>query len=452
MALVDPLTHAPAVFERRGLGWVFRPDYAPVMLTFDRLAERRDEVTAELHIMTRDGGHLARRRINLLGSRVLTDLARDMDDISRGSEWPWRKILAEGCESALEGFRQGSAVVIVEGELERPKPIQWTCQDIVMANVVNVWVAAASTGKSTLLKAFCLHHALGIPFLGHEMAKGVPLYLDYEDTEENFRRTLYQVAAGLGIKSVPRVLWKRGGGPLRNQVHQLGELIDKNGVTLLGIDAVAAAGGEMGDGNYETVALGVEQAVIALPPVTMVMLDHITSAEMKDGGVPLKARGAARKYEFARYQWTIVADKDAAESGRHVVGWTHTKSNLTRLQRPFATNIIHEDDKLMFGPAEVSEVQAVASARGLLGRCIEELEARGGPLMIDDLAMALYEVTEPTRGQRESIRKTLRRDEGRLLRLLPNGSWELKKRLVRADNVVRFTDFQGEYDDEPLPF
>lgn len=430
-------------FERRGLGWVFRPPDAPVILTFDRIVERRDEISSELHITLRNGGHLARRRINLLGSRVLTDLARDMDDICRGADWPWRKILAEGCESALEAHRVGTPVVVIEGQLSTPDPIRWVCTDLVMADVVNVWVAAAGTGKSTLLKAFGLHHALGIPFLGHEMAKGVPLYLDYEDSEENFRRTLYQVAKGVDVSAIPRVLWKRGGGTLRSQVHQLGETIDRYGVSVLCIDAVAAAGGEMDERGYESLALGMEQAIVALPPITIILLDHITSDEMKNGGVPTKARGSARKYEFARYQWTIVADHDAAADGRHVVGWTHTKANLTKIQPPFATNIIHDGDKIAFGPIDTGEVQQLSDRMTVLQKIIQEITSAGGPRSIDDLAQAVY--GEVNKSKRESIRKVLQRDNGRRLRLLQDGSWMLKG----PSNVTPITAFK---DGDDLPW
>ena len=444
-AVSGPSLPAP-IFERHGLGWIFRPPDAPVSLVFDRVVERRDEVSAEIHLMLRNGEHLARRRVNLLGSRVLTDLARDMDDLTGGADWPWRRMIAEGCETALESFRRGTPLVVVEGAMQPAKPIEWLCHELVMSNVVNVWVAAAGTGKSTLLKALCLSHALGKQFLGRATGKGVPLYLDYEDSEENFRRALSQVASGMGEQSLPRTLWKRGGGPLRNQVHQLAEIIDHNHVTLLCIDAVAAAGGEMDERGYESLALGLEQALVALPPVTIILIDHITSDEMKNGGVPIKARGSARKYEFARYQWTIVADHDAAADGRHVVGWTHVKSNLTRIYPPFGVNIIHEDDRIVFGPADAIEVQQLADRMTVLQKIIQAIKDARGPRTVDDLAQAVYD--EATKGKRESIRKTLDRDKGRHVQLLQDGSWTLKEPHF-AGNVTPIRSYQ---DDEDLPW
>lgn len=437
----------PAPFERFGLGWVFRPPQAPVTITFDRLAERRDEVTAELHVTTRDGGHLVRRRLNLLGSRSLSDLARDLEDLDGGGGWPWKRILVEGCESALEAYRQGAPVVDVAGAVQKPSPIRWQCQDLVMANVVNCWVAAAATGKSTFLKAYCLHHALGIPFLGRPMAQGVPLYLDYEDTEDNFRRTLYQVAGGLGEAKIPRMLWKRGGGPLKAQVHQLAELITARGVSCIAVDAVAAAGGEMGDRGYEAVALDIEQALLALPPVTIILLDHITGDELKAGGVPIKARGATRKYEFVRYQWTLSADREEAARGNHLVGWTHTKTNLTRVQPPFAVRINHDQDQIVFCQADAVSVKPVAERMTMVDRCAAEIRRAGHGLSLSDLCEIIH--GEVNRSKLNSLRILIQRDNGRQIHLAETGRDAGLVVLRGANNVVPITQF---LDEPELPF
>lgn len=443
MAAEPEALRQPAIFERHGLGWIFRPPYAPVTLTFDRLVERRDEVTSEVHVTLRAGGHLARRRLNLLGSRSFTEFARELEDTRPDTNWPWRKMLVEGCESTLEAFRTGTPLVTIEGVLEKPEPIQWQCRDIVLANVPNCWVGAAGTGKSTFLKAYCLHHALGIPFLGHEMQRGVPLYLDYEDSEENFRRVIYEVGQGIGVERVPKLHWKRGGGPIRNQVHQLGELISRHGITMIGVDAIAAAGGEMGERGYESIAMDIEQAVVTLPPVTFILLDHVTGDETKQMAVPRKARGSVRKYEFVRYQWTLVADFEEAQRGRHIVGWTHTKTNITRVQPPFAVSITHQDDQVTFGQLAAVEVRPVAERMSVLDRCIAEITEAKHPLSLTQLAEAIYGTSE--RNKRESIRVVMQRDKGRHVIATTDGYWDL----VERSNVFHMTDFKP---DEDLPW
>lgn len=425
VALPEPLHRLPP-FERHGMGWIFRPSYAPACLTFDRLVDRKDELTAEIHVTTKIGRHLIRRRLNLLGSRSHSDLARELGDIDGCENVQWKRVIAEGCESTIEAFRAGSPVIEVEGEIERPAPIRWQCEKLVLANSVNCWVAAASTGKSTFLKAYALHHALGVPFLGRAMTQGVPLYIDYEDTEENFRRTLFQVAGGLGVRHIPKVLWKRGDGPLKGQVYRLAEMITQYGITLLCIDAVAAAGGDLGDKGYEAVALDVEQALLALPPVTIILLDHVTGDELKSGVMPRKARGSSRKYEFIRYQWTLGADMEEARLGNHVVGWNHTKTNLTALQPPFAVRIVHEDERIGFAKADATEVTQIAEQMPLYERILHELKRQNGPMSIFDLTMVIYGQTD--KKKEETVRATLnRKKDSRMALRIPDGRWALRE-------------------------
>jgi hypothetical protein len=74
----------------------------------------------------------------------------------------------------------------------------------------------------------------------------------------------------------------------------------------------------------------------------------VTSDEHKNGSaaVPMKARGAERKVEFFRNQWTLVLDRGELEAGRHIVSWHHTKLNVSVPRPAFATEIVHYDGDL----------------------------------------------------------------------------------------------------------
>lgn len=395
-------------FRAYGTGWRFEPPQVPVYLTFDLLAERRDEVTAELHIQTLDGGFLARRRLNLLGSRSHVDLAKELADCDGGAGWPWRQIIAEGCESTLNAYRAGSPTETIEGELKRPAPVTWQCDRLVMANVTNCWLAAASTGKSTFAKLYCLAHAAGLPFLGRMTARGVPLYLDYEDTRESYEEVVYLAARGLEMAAMPKMHWRRGKGPLRSDAQRLAAEITRLGVTLLVIDPVAAAGGPLGERGYEAVAMEVEQALLVLPPVTVLLLDHVTGDELKNGAVAIKARGSARKYEFVRYQWSLSLDRDEAERGRHIVGWTHSKVNRGAYQPAFGVEVQHRDleGKLDLNVIKAGEVAPLADRQNLRGR-IESALDRLIKASVKDIAEHVYGST--TRNRVEACRVLLKR-------------------------------------------
>src|SRR5262249_20664739 len=100
--------------------------------------------------------------------------------------------------------------------------------------------------------------------------------------------------------------------------------------------------------SYEDLALELEQCLGLLPPITVLGLDHITSEEHKNGKltVPTKARGAERKVEIYRNQWTLMADLEERGSGRHLVSWYHTKINASVFRPQFTVEIRHGADDL----------------------------------------------------------------------------------------------------------
>lgn len=400
---------AQPVLERAGLGWRWTKAGEDVVITVDRIVERRDEITGEVLVTTTTGGYVLRRRVNLMGSQSLSNLARDLDEASGKAGVPWKRWLESACGSVIQAYRQGSPVEVYEGELPRPAGVSWLCQDLVMADVVNVWIAAGSSGKSTLAAILAVAVGLGKPFLGRSVAHGVVLYLDWESSEEDFREKLHDAAAGYGSRVVPKILRIRMRGPLKNQIHEIAEIITRYHVILVIVDAVAAAGGPMGDGNYEAVALDVEAAVNMLPPVTILLLDHVTGDDVKTGNVPLKARGSVRKTEFARNQWTLTLDRDQMDAERHVVAWTHTKVNRVRYLPAFASEIEHGDGWLRAKTVETEEAKVLVERMSVIQR-IREYVRRNGPATIQELALEIYGKDDNT--SCANISTPIRRDKG----------------------------------------
>ena len=347
-------------FHRVGMGYHFSPSEAPLVLKFSH--PERDQSTWEVVVTRRDGGHLITRRINLLAGTTrgnVKDLIDELTSDGIGDPKLLARLLREACESVLASHRNGRPFLRLQGHVERPPEPAWLCQGLLLKGKPNCWLGASSTGKSTLAKAICADYAAGFRFCEREMEQGVPLYLDWEDDFESFTRTVLDVCANLGVRSLPYMMWRdMHGYRLRNQVEAISEAIDREGVGLLVLDAVAAAGGATGEHmTWEAVALEMEECLGSLPPVTVLALDHVTGAEHQAGrrdgkraAVPIKARGAERKLEYLRNQWSLVTDEEAVDVGRHVVNWHHTKNSVGPKERPgFATEIMHR-------PREISIV------------------------------------------------------------------------------------------------
>lgn len=340
------------VFEREGMGYRFEPAGLPVVMRFSRIADRRDETTAELQIGHATGGHILRRRVNLLTTAGVTlkSIGEELNSEELGLDVEWSRILRDGFESVLDAHRNGIVVRSVGGEIERPPPPKWLCDGLVLKDKVNCWLGAAGTGKSTLAKTFCVYYAAGFQFLNRHTEKGLALYLDWEDDEEDLKRVAHDTCRNLGVWPVPELLYiSMRGKRLRDHVEWLATLVDQRKIGLIVLDAIAAAGGSPGEHmSWEAVALELEQCLGLLPPVTILGLDHVTSDEHKNGHnvVPTKARGAERKVEFVRNQWTLVLDRGEQEVGKHVVSWNHTKVNVIVPRMAFTTELVHRDGEL----------------------------------------------------------------------------------------------------------
>lgn len=360
MALAPERQGTEPTFRRFGLGWQYRPPEAPVVMTFASVSEKRGEVRAEIHVQSaRTGGHMLRRYVNLLGSRSLDELAKDLANRDGGAGFPWRSILEAVTESIIQALRVGPDVESFGGITDRPPGISWLCEGLVMAHVPNVWLAAASTGKSTFSALLALCHALGQPFLGRPTKQGVTLYLDWESTADDLAEKLWLGSRWYGLSRVPEGIYRMPmRGPASMYAAAIANRIDSIGATLVIWDGVQAAGGPVGQyTSYEAVAMDMEALVMSLPPTTHVLLDHVTGDDLKEQKVPLKARGGTRKVEWARNQWSLILDRDAHLSKRHVVGWTHTKINRSDYLEPFGVEIIHRPDELGFALLEESEVE-----------------------------------------------------------------------------------------------
>jgi hypothetical protein len=456
MALPDPRQHAPRL-SKDGLGWVFRPAEAPVSFGFSRIVERSSEITAELLVQAIGGSgapaHVLRRRVNLLGSRTPADLAKDLDLSTNGAGWPWRSIVESAFASVIEAHREGEREQLLGGKRVAPPPPKHLIDGLLIANVANTWFGPGGTGKSTAAVAACVAHVLGYQMAGRHTEQGVALYLDWEDEEEAFERILWEVSRGYELEESARVYWRRMKAPLAGDVPFVSSLIDRLGVTLLVIDSATRAMGAAGDhGTYESTAVSFAEAIRALGKVTTLIVDHVDGAAVKEGGVSKKAYGSIHKLNFVRNAWSLTPDDEA---GGQTVGWTHAKVNHGPKLPQFG--IQYQRDPVMGSlelvPVDGASVPSIAATMSIASRAAALLSDRG-VLSVKDITDELMGSTE--RKDTETVRKALRRAEGRLFRSYSDGTWSLRNWTPAAPKARRedAPDLRIVEDEQPdeLPF
>lgn len=464
MALLSELPRVTGPRLRRdGLGYRYEPAEAPVSMTFSRLVERREELTAELHVQTvrMPQEHVLRRRINLLGARAPENLAKELDQATDSAGWPWRRIVEAAFASVVESYRTGEDVKDLGGLATPPPAPSHLIDGLLIANVANTWFGPGGTGKSTAAIAACVAHKIGAPFAGREARQGEPLYLDWEDEEEAFQRILWEVGRGYDLEQSPRVKWRRMRGPLAGEVNFLTSVIDRHNITLLVIDSATRAMGSAGEnGTYESTAIAFAEAIRALGKVTTLILDHVDGATVKDGGVAKKAYGSIHKLNFVRNAWSLTPDEQASVQ---TVGWTHAKVNHGPQLAPFG--ICYQRDPVLGGlqlwNVEPADVGPIRDKLPQWRQMVHVLDQHG-PLTVKEIALELYGRDDDRAcGQ---VRATFNRNHGKDMVRLPDGrlrsrTWsgatqETTLKVTDLDEtrrnmrVVRVTD--GAPDD--LPF
>lgn len=437
-----------------GLGWRFAPADAPVTITFSRIVERRDELTAEIHVQSigrGDESHVLRRRVNLLGTNTPKMLASDLDQATDGAGWPWRRIVEQAFGCVIEAHRTGEEVRMLGGRTVAPPPPEHMIPGLLLANTANTWFGPGGTGKSTAAIAACVAHVTGERFAGRPMTQGVPLYLDWEDEEEAFERVLWEVSRGYGMPESARVHWRRMRAPLAADLAYVSALIDRIGATLVVIDSATRAMGSAGEhGTYESTAIAFAEAIRAMGKVTLLIVDHVDGASVKEGGPAKKAYGSIHKLNFVRNAWSLSPDEEASTQ---TVGWTHAKVNYVEKEQPFG--IRYERDPVYGGLSlvvlEAADVAPIAASMTLASR-IATVLTRQGVMSVSDLAEAVTGSTERKDG--EKIRMTLKRDMGRRFRSYSDGTWSMKDwrpNRPQTSSNIRIVNAADEEPDE-LPF
>lgn len=398
--------------------------------------------------------------MNLLGSRGVDDLARDLGKRDGGAGFPWSSILESVTESIIQAVRVGPPLETYAGELRRPRGIRWVCEGLVMADVPNGWTAAGSTGKSTFAAALALSHAAGIPFLDRETVQGVPLYLDWESTGDDLEEKLWLLARWYDLRSVPAVHRLKMGGAAVQHAAAIANRIDSLGATLVVWDGMQAACGPLGQsGSYEALAQDMEFLIGILPLTTHLFLDHVTGDELKSGAVPLKPRGATRKIEWLRNHWTLSLDRDAQRLGQHLVGWTHTKINRAAYLPPFGVEVLHRPDEMGFRIVQEADVEPLRERmppwRQLLTVAIEAL-----PRTLSNRDAAELWLGKTDDKSIDRVRAIVNRDHGRNFRKYTDGTFGPSTRWAEGAARTSTDRTNGPHphlrpvDDEPeeLPF
>ena len=224
----------------------------------------------------------------------------------------------------------------------------------------------------------------------------VPMIIDYEDSETNYRRRVKRLALSRGSDDVSRIhYWPGKGMPLVDHVEGLKRYTDKHGVGFLVVDSAApACGGDV---------LEVEKVIELFGALKKIGLPALLTAHITKAGDTIKPYGVVFWHNEARRTWYVhrVQEEDSDEID---VGFYCRKVNDGRLPRPLAFHASFSEDE--HGPVAISLTTMERAPRELL----DQTSARNRVwAALGGLSRSARDIAEETGLSQRTVEKELKR-------------------------------------------
>lgn len=375
---------APKAFRRDGLGWIYEPPGAGVTFQADYLRAVHDELTAEVTISARLPGlpgHLHQARFNLTSTAARATLIKHLAGLT--DKVQWSKLVELFAVAVIRHEREGEPFEFAGRRPARMRPPDAVEKLLPCAKPTQLY-GPGGVGKGILATAICVSVELGLPFAGLAVARGRPLYLDWEDDVDEFDGRIKMVSRGLAVDP-PEIAYRTMRTTLRSQLHQVASYVQNNGITLVVIDSVELASGAAGErATYEEVAKAFFLTLRQIGPVTALLIDHVSDAARQNKGEVNKSYGSIFKGNWVRNAWEVKKDQEAGAK-RSLVGLYHYKTNISEEYPPIGLLLDWtEPGAVRISRQDVADSDALSRALPPAQRLVRALKA--GPLSIHDAA------------------------------------------------------------------
>jgi hypothetical protein len=327
----------------------------------DRLADHRDELTAEVTIRSSRPprpGLLHSARLNLMSTRARSDLAKALAICDEDVDWT--SLLEVMCFLARERHREGEPAVVLDDLPENIAPL-YELPPLALRNMLTIAFGRPGEGKTWLLCGVGVTLATGrSDILGLAPTRQVrPLFLDWEDDEHRKKARVHAIACG--------------GIPPESSEAALRFM---NAYRRLGLGGFAAA-----------------------------HLPHDAKEESRPfGSVFWNAQ--------ARLTWFVKREQDFATNGLRL-GLFNRKSNNDKPSFPLAYDVTFDGGRVRFTKSDIANDAELGSHQPIKWQVRDALKS--GPKSYVELASILG-------ADLDSIRRAVNRDEGKLFVRAPEGA------------------------------
>ena len=404
---------APGFSARHG-EYVFEwGDPTRLRVEIGRIAERRDELTGEVTISSTLPGferQLLQKRVTLLGPRSVADLAKVLLSRMRGQPLDAVDLLEHAFTRAIAAHREGEPAILL-----RDVPVPTTAGRLmphVLDGAVSTFLyGTGGDGKSTIALASLVAIQTGrqdILGIRPTATRRCALF-DWEGDGWEPRQRLEWIAG----EAMPDIVYVRCTAAIWDEIDRLRRIVTEHRIELAMVDSVGMACGGLPPESSEA-ALRFNAAFRSLD-IGGILIGHKTKAE--GNGSDDYPFGSVYWHNTARATWLVKKQSELSASG-FVSGLFNKKANTGPISAPLAFDITYTAGRIGFNSRDAHDFVECAPQVTLRWRIQQAL--KGGPRSLVELASDLE-------AELESVRKALKRHEGKVF-----------ARATSADHVERW--------------
>jgi hypothetical protein len=368
-----------------------------VRFTFDRLADVRGGVSAELSVYRGLVELLSGVDVGLKSGTSQTKLAGSLK--VGAVNIPWKLLLQKSCALVLRRHREGEPLRILT--IETPiESLTYQVNPFVFSRKPTVLFGDGGLGKSSLALLCAMLVSTGETVAGVSALSGKALYLDYEDSYDVHVRRMRAIAACHPILARADVQYQACNEPLTTLAHTLLRRIQAEGITFLVLDSLAAATG--GDASAES-ATKVFRAIRTIG-VGALVLAHVPKSPVE--GQDPSIYGSVFHKNFSRSTWELRKEQEVG-ADVSILGLFNRKSNLSRLHLPFGLKVTQNADNtlMQYEPFDLNKAAELAKALPAPAQIRNFLE--------DGTPRTAKQIAEGTGLKLATVTSALSRDKGR---------------------------------------
>jgi hypothetical protein len=375
-----------------------------IEMTFDRFADERSELTAEIIVKSTVPGlerQIYQRRLNLLSARSVSEHAKALDAKTRERELNFSELLEPVLMQVISAYREGDPAIALN-QVPPRLGSRWAIPQLALLDLPTFAWALPEQAKTWLAVAVACSLQTGRrDILGLEPSGSLNVgFVDYEQTEYDIAERAAMICGG----EAPPITYVRAKLALWDELDRLLRIKREHRLNYFVIDSAGMACGGLPPESSEA-ALRFNTAGRRLG------VGHFVTAHTTKDGAENTPFGSVFWLAQMRLGW-LTKREDDSENGFTLAAFCK-KASTDRRPSPLAWSLSFADSRVRFQRADVRDVPELAGLVPLRGRLQHALAT--GPRLISDLAAELD-------AKADTVRRTLERSEGKSFVRVPGAA------------------------------